>query len=93
MNQFARRHSAAAVSTVILLWFTAASASAVRVPPDQGVTPYQTGVPIDLTSAAATSTSGAVSWLLGVAFVSLVAGLAYIGRGTAHRHLGSLPGH
>jgi hypothetical protein len=93
MNRFASRLSAAAVTTVALLWVTAASAAAVRVPPDQGVAPYQTGVPIGLTSAAATSTSGATSWLLGVAFVAFVAGLAYLGRGTAHRHLDSLSGH
>ncbi len=90
MNRFVRRLPAAVVASLGVLWVTAVSACAVRVPLDQDISPYQTGVPVDLTPAAATSTSGATSWLLGVALVALVVGLAYVGRGTAHRHQGSL---
>jgi hypothetical protein len=95
MNRFARRLSAAVVTTVTLLWVTAASASAVRVPLDQDVAPYSTGVAANLTPAAATSTStsSATQWLLGVVLVAVVAGLAYVGRGTAHRHQGTLSAH
>ena len=81
MNRFARRLSAAVVATVTLLWVTAASASAVRVPLDQDVAPYSTTVPVGLASAASTAPVYTTPWLLVAALVVvLVVGFALVAR-------------
>jgi hypothetical protein len=89
MNRFARRISAAVVTTVALLWVTAASASAVRVPLDQDVAPYPTGVPVDLTSATAAVPVDTTPWLLVAAILAvLVAGFALVARLSDHGNQG-----
>jgi hypothetical protein len=92
MNRFARRISAAVAATLALLWVTASSASAVRVPLDQDVAPYTGDVQSTVTQATG-SGAGSTTWLLAAAValvVALVVTLAIVARGTAHRHQGSL---
>ena len=90
MNRIARRLSAAAVATITLLWVTAASASAVRVPLDQDIAPYSTTVPVDLAPAATTVPVYTTPWLLVAALlVVLVVGFALVARLSDHGHQGT----
>jgi len=94
MNRFARRISAAVLATLALMWATAASASAVRVPLDQDVAPYSTSVPVDFTPAATTLPAYTTPWLLAAALVIvLVAGFALVARLSDHHRHGAVSAH